>query len=334
MAKKRKKNDLQVSLFPFLSILACVLGILTLMITAVVLSQANNETFQEKVADAMSDQTDFQEVLDREKAELTLLRKELEEARKEPEKSVDPNKKKKLEQEIKRLKEEKENKLQELRQEITATEKKKKEDAKELVEALENIGNVEGQLETRKNPSKFATMVVKPSGSGLGGSVEPTFVECDAKGINVFGPAGKIDFSVTRGEIPKHKKWLALVQRLAKDAPFRTWYSTAGTTIDAKFLKRDGSTILLRKKDGKEMPVQAAQLKPRSKSVVRFIEASREANPDRPDPVARYVIFLVRTTGIHSWSVARQSCRDRMCKNGKIPLDGEGKLDLTMFGPS
>ena len=54
MAKKRKKNDLQVSLFPFLSILACVLGILTLMITAVVLSQANNETFQEKVAEAGS----------------------------------------------------------------------------------------------------------------------------------------------------------------------------------------------------------------------------------------------------------------------------------------
>ena len=54
MAKKRKKNDLQVSLFPFLSILACVLGILTLMITAVVLSQANNETFQEKVAEVMA----------------------------------------------------------------------------------------------------------------------------------------------------------------------------------------------------------------------------------------------------------------------------------------
>ncbi len=92
--------------------------------------------------------------------------------------------------------------------------------------------------------------------------------------------------------------------------------------------------IKLRKKDGKEMPVQAAQLQPRSKSVVRFIEASRKANPARPDPVARYVIFLVRTKGIHSWSVARQTCRDRMCKNGKIPLDGEGKLDLSMFGPS
>ena len=97
LAKKRKKDDLQVSLFPFLSILACVLGILTLMITAVVLSQANNESFQEKVAEAMSDETEFQEKLQREKDELTRLRKELEEVRKQPNKVVDPNKKNKLE---------------------------------------------------------------------------------------------------------------------------------------------------------------------------------------------------------------------------------------------
>ncbi len=94
MAKKRKKNDLQVSLFPFLSILACVLGILTLMITAVVLSQANNETFQEKVAEAMTDQTDFQEVLEREKEDLDRLRKDLEQAKKKPEQAIDPASKK------------------------------------------------------------------------------------------------------------------------------------------------------------------------------------------------------------------------------------------------
>ncbi len=229
------------------------------------------------------------------------------------------------------MKEQQDKKLQELRQDVAVSKKEKEKDAKELVEVLESIGNMEGQLETRKNPSKFATMVVKPSGSGLGGSVEPTFVECDAKGINVFAADGKIDFSVSRGEIPKHKKWLALVQRVAKEAPFRTWWSTAGSTIEATFVKREGSIVILRKRDGKEMPVQTTQLKPRSKSVIRHIEVIRKANPDRPDPVARYVIFLVRTKGISSWSAARKTCRDRMCKNGKIPLDGEGKLDLSMF---
>ena len=332
MAKKRNKDDLQVSLFPFLSILACVLGILTLMITAVVLSQANNETFQEQVAEAMSDQTEFQEILEREKQELDRLRKDLEEAKKQPEQAIDPNKKKKLQQDLNRLKAQEAKKLQELRQEIAEEKKEKQKDVKELAVVTQSIGNVEGQIESKKDPSKFATMVVKPSGSGLGGSVEPVFVECDAKGINVFGPDGKKAFSVKREAIAKDKKWLIKVQQLAKDAPFRTWHSTAGTTIDAKFVKREGSNIFLRKKEGgKEISVPATALKPRSVAVVHQIEAARKTNPKRPDPVARYVIFLVRTKGISSWSLARQVCRARMCKNGKIPLDGEGEIDLSMF---
>ncbi|MFP6854623.1 MAG: hypothetical protein VB980_02480 [Opitutales bacterium] len=334
MAKNRNKDDLQVSLFPFLSILACVLGILTLMITAVVLSQANNETFQEQVAEAMSDQTEFQEQLQREKDELVRLRKELEEVRKEPNKVIDPQKKKKLEQEIKKLKEEQSKKLQMVRQQIAKTKKEKQENVKELVVVTQAMGNVEGQLKTRKDPSKFATMVVKPSGSGLGGSLEPTFVECDGKGINVFSADGKKAYSVNRAEIAKHKKWLSLIQKLRGDAPFRNWWSTAGSTIEAKFISRKGGTIILRKKGGNELQVPSTQLKPRSIAVVRQIEAARKAN--RPDPVARYVIFLVRTTGIRSWQLARESCYQVAppCKNGKIPLNGEGEIDLTMFGPS
>ncbi len=332
MAKKRKKDDLQVSLFPFLSILACVLGILTLMITAVVLSQANNETFQEKVAEAMTDQDDFQEKLEAEKKELTNLRKELEATKKQPEQAIDPKKKQQLQQQLKKLKEEQEKKLKELRQEIAEDKKEKQEDVKELAEVTKSVGNVEGQIEAKKDPSKFATMVVRPSGSGLGGSVEPTVVECDGKGINVYAPNGKKAYSVKRDEITKHKQWLSLVQKLGKEASFRTWWSKAGTTIDAKFIKRDGSIVILAKKGGEQLRVPAAQLKPRSIGIVRQIEAARAAK--RPDPVARYVIFLVRTKGIHAWSIARQTCRDRMCKNGKIPLDGEGEIDLTLFGPS
>ena len=282
MAKKRKKDDLQVSLFPFLSILACVLGILTLMITAVVLSQANNETFQEKASEAMTDQTDFQETLEREKEDLTRLRKELAEAKKQPEKAIDPKKKIKLQQEIKRLKADEQKKLQDLRQDIAEDQKEKQEDAKELASVVEQMGNVDGQLETRKDPSKFATMVVKPSGSGLGGSVEPTFVECDAKGIKVFGAGSKKPFLIKRGEIAKSKKWLDTVKQVARDAPFRTWWSTAGSKIDAKFIKRDVGMVFLRKKGGGDLQVPASQLKERSKSVIRQIEKIRDRKGRQP----------------------------------------------------
>ncbi|MBL63382.1 MAG: hypothetical protein CMI30_08220 [Opitutae bacterium] len=337
MAKKKKKNDLEVSLFPFLSILACVLGILTLMITAVVLSQVNEESVQQQVEEALSDDENYKEKLEEANQELAQLRQLVEAARKDvqalqnkPLPKIDLKQKQKLQNEIKQA-EEKASKVPKLRQQITQQKKKKEEDAKELAEIEETMGNVEGQLEVRKNPDKFATMVVKPSGSGLGGSVEPTFVECDAQGINVFGPDGKKAFSVKRTEISKNKRWLDLVQRLSKDAPFRTWWSKVGTKIDAKFIKREGGTVFLHKKAGGDLKVPAAQLQPRSVAVVRQIESARAAK--RPDPVARYVIFLVRTKGISAWSAARQTCRDRYCKNGKIPLDGEGEIDLSMFKP-
>ncbi|MCA9015715.1 MAG: hypothetical protein KDA77_10330, partial [Planctomycetaceae bacterium] len=43
MVKKKKSDEETVSLFPFLSILACVIGVLTLMITAMALSQMDQQ---------------------------------------------------------------------------------------------------------------------------------------------------------------------------------------------------------------------------------------------------------------------------------------------------
>ena len=43
------------------------------------------------------------------------------------------------------------------------------------------------------------------------------------------------------------------------------------------------------------------------------------------------VIFLTRTDGIASYYRARDVARDHRCKNGKIPVDGQGALDLDSF---
>ena len=65
--KRKKKNDLQVSLFPFLSILACVLGILTLMITAIVIAQIDPQAVNEKIETALEDDEEFQKKIDESK---------------------------------------------------------------------------------------------------------------------------------------------------------------------------------------------------------------------------------------------------------------------------
>ena len=64
---KKKKADLEISLFPFLSILACVIGILTLMITAIVIAQIDPEAVNEKIETALEDDEEFQKKIEERK---------------------------------------------------------------------------------------------------------------------------------------------------------------------------------------------------------------------------------------------------------------------------
>ena len=64
---KKKKADLEISLFPFLSILACVIGILTLMITAIVIAQIDPEAVNEKIETALEDDEEFQKKMEEQK---------------------------------------------------------------------------------------------------------------------------------------------------------------------------------------------------------------------------------------------------------------------------
>ena len=86
--KKKKNNDLQVSLFPFLSILACVLGILTLMITAIVIAQIDPEAVNEKIETALQDDEEFQKKMDEQQAIIQKIRNEIKSIRANPTKKM------------------------------------------------------------------------------------------------------------------------------------------------------------------------------------------------------------------------------------------------------
>jgi uncharacterized protein YcbK (DUF882 family) len=97
---KKKKADLQISLFPFLSILACVIGILTLMITAIVIAQIDPEAVNEKIETALEDDEEFQNQIKEKKEEIEKLRQEIGEIRNNPLKKIDPQKKELLKKEL------------------------------------------------------------------------------------------------------------------------------------------------------------------------------------------------------------------------------------------
>ena len=324
---KKKKTDLEISLFPFLSILACVIGILTLMITAIVIAQIDPEAVNEKIETALEDDEEFQKKIEERKKELDVLREEIERIKIDPFKKIDPKKKDQLKQQI---------------ASVTAQIKKSKEEEKQgktiqgevlkmqadLAKMMRELDQAEEKWELMKDPEKFATMVVKQSGSGVGGDLEPTFIECNEKGIRVYEEDGK-HFDVPVEQINGNAKLKTIIQKVAREAPYRTWHSAQGTRIDARFVKRDGSKITLKDKKGKDIVLTAIQLAPGSRNIVRKYEEARKAK--RPDPEARYIIFLLRTKGFNAWNRTVQLCNSLGCRYGQLPLDGEGEIDLSLF---
>ena len=240
------------------------------------------------------------------------LREEIERIKKDPFKKIDPKKKDQLKQQI---------------ASVIAQIKKAKEEEKQgktiqgevvkmqadLAKMMKELDQAEEEWELMKDPEKFATMVVKQSGSGAGGDLEPTFIECNEKGIRVYEDDGK-HFDVPVEQINGNAKLKTIIQKVAREAPYRTWRSAQGTKIDARFVKRDGSKITLKDKKGKDIVLTAIQLAPGSRNIVRKYEEARKAK--RPDPEARYIIFLLRTKGFNAWNRTVQVCNSLGCRYG------------------
>ena len=272
---------------------------------------------------------EFQKKIAAQEQELEKLREEVRLIKQNPKKSIDPKRKDQLKKEITVVVKETEKRKSEKKQSETIQGQvvKVKDDLAKLMKDLEEA---EEEWELMKDPEKFATMVVKQSGSGAGGDLEPTFIECREKGIRVYGDDGK-HYEVPTGQITGHAKLKTLIQKVARDAPYRIWRSSSGSEIEARFVKRDGSNIVLKDKKGKEIKLTAIQLAPSSRNVIVKYAAAKEINPNLAFPEARYVIFLLRSKGYSSWSKIRQLCDSLGCRYGQLPLDGEGEIDLSLF---
>ena len=324
---KKKKADLEVSLFPFLSILACVIGILTLMITAIVIAQIDPEAVNEKIETALEDDEEFQKKIEARKQEIEKLRQQIESIKEGPLKKIDPNRKGQLQQEIAKVMAQTKQANQDQKQSQALLGEVVKIKA-EMAEMLKELEQAEEEWELMKDPDKFATMVVKQSGTGAGGDLEPRFIECSKEGIRVYDEKGE-SYEIPTPKIQGHAQLKGMIQKLVKEAPYRTWRSTQGSKIDARFIKREASNITLKDKAGKEIKLNALQLAPGSREIIRKYEEARAAK--RPDPEARYVIFLLRSSGYAAWLSASRLCQSLGCRFGQLPLDGEGAIDLSLF---
>lgn len=261
---RRQKAKLAVSLFPFLSILACVIGTLTLMITALALGQMDDSALDDQLRlDAMKRQLEAdRKLIEQLKAEIAKyegktdnIMKKILDARRELERVV-------VEQrEIRQMREEEpEAEIEVVEVDLEAHKKRMAEMREELEEYKEKKQELMAELKKRNKPPEEAEVIVQPGGSGQ--NLEPTFVECTNTGVIIH--EGDSPTHVRTGDLKTDPTFNELLDRIAKN--------------------------------------------PRAT-----------------------VIFLVRDDAVGVYYAARALALEKRARNGKLPIIGHGKLDLSLF---
>jgi hypothetical protein len=184
MARKKSDGD-SVSLFPFMSILVCLIGSLTLMIAALMAGQMNSEQSQETI-ERYQRYSEIMADVEAEKTELDSLRKLLADAERIhkdlqaalEEAALLDKKQKEL---LTRVDENTE--YGRLLAEANRLRKRVADLEPEPARLQEMIKKLEEEAARKKAGPEEAIVQIRPGGSGV--DIEPTFIECTATGLVV-----------------------------------------------------------------------------------------------------------------------------------------------------
>ena len=267
MARRKSGDGDDISLFPFLSILASIIGVLTLLISAMALAQMDNETV------ARAERYDkIRKLLDACEQEVNDLKLRVDDKGMKAVDEID-----KLQKEVAQA----QLRLDALNQRMkevqvqTSGPKKKVEipdyDAVIQREAIgdmeaqqkelrEQIAQLEEELEDRGKPPVESEVSILPGGSGLG--FEPVFVECAAGSIVLH--TSKEPQRIRRADLATEKAFISLLDQVAESQK-------------------------------------------------------------------KTVVFLVREDGLSTYRTARDLADAHNARRGKLPVIGQGRLNLSYF---
>lgn len=263
MPRRPPGDDDDVSLFPFLSIIACVIGVLTMMISTLALAQLDSD--EVALIEEWEETQQALEYTDSQIAELTALineqlgpdgadvREELAKRQAELDELI------RQQEELKKQLEDQ----QKIEVVIPEIDESLRETAATMQAELERlqqeIAQLELDLQQRQDASKSKVSVL-PAGSGL--QMTPHFVEC------------------AQGAILLHDH----------DPP--KLLRAAGMVTDEDFI-----------------------------GLLTTVANSSDES----------IIFLIRPDGLSAWRAAKKLCDERSIRNGKLPVAGDGKIDLSHF---
>lgn len=201
MAKRRSSEGGEVSLFPFLSILACLIGALVLMIVVLVMSQVGKA--EGRSAEEIKRAQDYiqmkKDIAEREKLDVALKEKiaVLEEIKKQMEerqqrfvklrKLLDTSKD--IQETNMKLSQQMQKELDDLLLEIDGLKKQQAESKAEIAKLM-------AELKERQVPEdkKIPPVVVQPSGGGMAEDTKVFFVEATAGALKILGAWGAEDY--------------------------------------------------------------------------------------------------------------------------------------------
>jgi hypothetical protein len=217
MAKRKKDNGASVNLFPFLSILVCIIGCLTLIIVVVNLMAMNKG--EGHTPEEVECSREFM-MVKKEKAD---EQKELEKMKQLIEQLIMQNKETiTARDKLARLKEmfDNQEEIDASREELIAkfnilTQTNKKL-AKDKLALDESIKIKEEEIKKRNIPPEAASLRVRPSGSST--NVKPNFVEISATGIYLHKSLSKEPEAIPIASINQSEVFIKLLDLVSGDS--------------------------------------------------------------------------------------------------------------------
>jgi hypothetical protein len=204
MAKRRSSSGEEVSLFPFLSILACLIGALVIIIVVLVVAQTERmegrapeeiKMAQEvlKIKKELEKREEEKAKLDEKLAELKKVEEEVEDKKlrfAKLRKLLDSSKD--VQQQNMEISQQLQKELDDLLLQLDGLKKQQTESKKEIELLM-------AELEKRKVPKdkKPPPVQVQPSGSGMGAETKVYFVEATGGGLKLLKPWGEEDYRLS-----------------------------------------------------------------------------------------------------------------------------------------
>lgn len=265
MARRRSSGDEDISLFPFLSIIACVIGVLTMMIATMVLAQTDTPDVAQVEA-----YQELQRRLDDTENQIETVQQE-----------IAVSKSATL-------------KVREQRQTLEIT-------VSELEALLEELAKVEAELEEQQK----VEITIPPVDAKLRETLADMQAQAEALEEQVAQLEAELDQEQARAE--------GQVTVLPQGS---------GLNFIPHFIECAADSVVLHMMDPPKRIRRANLMK--DDDFLAMLETVANGTNDS-------IVFLLRSDGLATYRQCKSLCDPREIRNGKIPVVGKGRIDLSAF---